>query len=102
MKNKEGLPLLYVIVNAAEEKLAIQKQIKATKWSGKKFERDNFKVAQWPETALVDSTAHVYAKKQPGDGRSTFADLHETYQSESKREIKIWEIHNKLKTLQYC
>jgi len=58
-------------------------------------------VAQWLETALVDGTAHVYAKKHPGDGRSAFADLHKTYQSESKSETKIREIHNKLKTLQY-
>jgi len=101
MKNEEGLPLLYIIVNPAEEKPANQKQIKAVKWSGKEFERDNFKVAQWLETALADGTAHVYAKKHPGDTCSAFADLHKTYQSESKSETKIREIHNKLKTLQY-
>jgi len=101
MKNKEGLPLLYVIVNATEEKPAIQKQIKAAKWSEKNFEWDNFKVAQWLETVLADSTGHVYTKKHPVEGGSTFEDLHMTYQSESKSETKIQEIHNKLKTLQY-
>jgi len=31
MKNEEGLPLLYVIIDLTKEKLATQKQIKAAK-----------------------------------------------------------------------
>jgi len=101
MKNEEGLPLLYVIVDPAKEKPAIQKQIKAAKWTSKNYECDNFKVAQWLKTALADGMAHVYVKKHPGDGCNAFVDLHQTYQSESKGETKIRELHNKLKTIQY-
>jgi len=93
--------LLYVIIDLTKEKLAIQKQIKAAKWTGKNYEHDNFKVAQWLEMALVDGMMHVYAKKHPGDSCNAFVDLHQTYQSESKSKTKIWELHNKLKTIQY-
>ncbi len=101
MKNKEGIPLLYVIVNTKDEKPAVVQQIKAAKWTGKHYERDNFKVAQLLETALADGSTHMYACTHPGDGQSAFSDLHDTYQSDSKQENKIRDLHNKLKLIQY-
>ncbi len=102
MKNEEGIPLLYIIVNTKDEKPAVVQQIKAAKWTSKHYERDNFKVAQLLETALDNGSAHVYAHKHPGNGRSAFLDLHDTYHSSgSKQENKIQDLHNKLKLIQY-
>jgi hypothetical protein len=101
MKNEEGHPLIYVIVDSKKESKSIQKQIKGTKLNGSRFDRDNFKVAQWLEIALADGSAHVYARKHPGDGRNGYQDLHCTYQSDSKNETRIQELNNKLKTIQY-
>jgi len=102
MKNKEGILLLYIIVNMKNEKPAILQQIKAAKWIGMHYQCDNFKVVQWLETALADSSAHVYALNYPGERWSAFTDLHKMYQSNSKKENKICDVHNKLKLIQYC
>jgi hypothetical protein len=53
-KNEEGKPLIYVIANyKKEESKTIQRQIKGVKLRGAQFDCDNFKVAQWLESALA-------------------------------------------------
>jgi len=81
MKNEEGLLLYYVIADVKKKKPAIQKQLKDVKYTGKNYDQDNFRVAQWLESALAEGLAHVYVKKHPGVARHMFKDLHEVYHS---------------------
>jgi hypothetical protein len=100
-KNEEGKPLIYVIANYKKESKTIQRQIKGVKLRGAQFDRDNFKVAQWLESALADGTALVYAETNPGDGRRGYQALYSTYKSRSNRDTRAQEIRLKLKALQY-
>jgi hypothetical protein len=101
-KNEEGVPLIYVIARFKDESKTIQRQIKNVKLHGTQFSRDNFKVAQWLQTALAEGSASVYAEgHNAGDGRRAYRALYTAYQSRSKRDTRAQEIRNKLKTLQY-
>jgi hypothetical protein len=65
-----------VIANYKKESKMIQHQIKGVKLHSALFDRDNFKVAQWLESALADGTALVYAETHPGDGRCVYQALY--------------------------
>ena len=68
MHNDEGIPLYYIIAELKEETLEFQKKCKDVKYQGKLYNRDNFRVAQWLESALAEGLGHVYVKKYAGDG----------------------------------
>jgi hypothetical protein len=89
-KNEEGVLLIYVIAQFKDESKTIQQQIKNVKLHGTQFLRDNFKVAQWLQTAPAEGMgASVYAEgHNAGDGRRAYRALHTACQSHSK-----WDTH---------
>jgi len=101
MKNEEGMPLWYVIADIKKEKPELQRLWKTAKYTGKIFDRDNFRVAQWLESSLAEGPAHVYAKKHSGDAKKIFKDLHEVYHAGAKKETRIKDLQKKLRSIQY-
>jgi hypothetical protein len=68
MKNANGIPFLYVIVNARKERQLVKHQIKGTSLKRSQFEIDNFKVSQLLESTLADGSASIYMTTHAGDG----------------------------------
>jgi hypothetical protein len=99
MKNTDGIPLLYVIVNARKERRLVRHKIKGASLKGSQFEIDNFKVSQLLESALADGSASIYM--HAGDGRRAYLDLDKQYAGSFCKETPVQEIMSKLKTLQY-
>ena len=101
MKNADGIPLLYVIVDALKETASVRHQIEGANLKGARFETDNFKVSQLLESALADGSASIYSATHQGDGRRAYLDLDRQYDGKFRRETRVQEITAKLKTLQY-
>ena len=89
MHNDEGILLYYVIAELKEEKPKFQKKCKDVKYQGKLYDRDNFRVGQWLESALAEGSGHVYVKKYAGDGRRIFKNLNAVFRSGAKRQPRI-------------
>ncbi len=79
MHNNEGILLYYVIADLKEEEPEFQKKCKDVKNQGKLYDRDDFRVAQWFESALAEGLAHIYVKKYAGDARYIYKDLEEVF-----------------------
>jgi len=101
MKNADGIPLLYVIVHAKNEKSSVRHQIKGVSLKGSQFDADNFKVSQLLESALTDGTASIHMTTHEGDGRCAYLDLDRQYAGSFRKETRVTEVMAKLKTLQY-
>jgi hypothetical protein len=101
MKNANGIPFLYVIVNAQKEKRLVRRQVKGASLKGSQFKIDNFKVSQLLESALADQSASIYMTMHAGNGQRAYLDLDEQYAGSLCRETRVQEIMSKLKTLKY-
>jgi hypothetical protein len=86
MKNADGIPLLYIIVNARKETQLVRHQIKGASLKGSQFKIDHFKVSQLLESALADGSASIYMTMQAGNGQRTYLDLDKQYAGSFHKE----------------
>ena len=101
LKNTDGIPLLYVIVQLQKEKASVRRQLQGASLKGSQFQTDNFKVSQLLESALADGSAYIYTSSHSGDGRRAYLELVRQYAGSFRQETRVQEIMAKLKSIQY-
>jgi len=69
--------------------------------SGKNYDEDNFKLSQWLQIALADSSALVFAEKHGGDGQSTYKELLMVYQNDENKINLLQELQQRLMLIQF-